>query len=110
MLDVLIKTDDIIDLIDQSDIIKSLKKLKKEIDKNDEVQMLISNFNKHKKKYENDLIITKQLSLAKEELYNHPLIYEYRKLFNELNLSILLFNTKILKLLNNKSNVCNNGV
>ena len=108
MLEVLLKTDEAIELIDQSDTVKRLKQIKEEISTDVEVQKLIKSFKKEKIKYEKDLIITDSLIESKEKLYNHPLISEYRKLYSNISLAISFLNSQIQKLLNYKKKDCNN--
>jgi cell fate (sporulation/competence/biofilm development) regulator YlbF (YheA/YmcA/DUF963 family) len=102
VIDAIIKTDEIINQINKSTIVKRLKELKIIIDNNNEIQILLNDFNDKKKKYESNLITLDALKTSKVNLYNHSVIVEYRKLHSELNLLINKFNKDIIKLLDKK--------
>lgn len=106
MLTVLEKTNETIDIIDNSYIIKRLKELNRLIDNDKEVKLLINDFNKYKDKYYKDNIINDDLISSKKELYNHKYIDEYLKIYNSLNLSIISFNKKLSLLLKSDIHRC----
>jgi cell fate (sporulation/competence/biofilm development) regulator YlbF (YheA/YmcA/DUF963 family) len=101
-MDVMVKVNMIIDIIDNSDIVKQLKELKVVMDEDIDIQILLNNFNISKSKYLNDSIVTKELIEAKERLYEHPVVTKYRKLYSQLNISLVKFNKDLSLLLNNK--------
>lgn len=105
MLDILLNVDNTIDEIGNSIIVKRLKELKSIINNDEKIQTLLNNFREAKEQYESSLIITEKLITSKKNLYNHPIVSEYRTLYGELNLSINKFNKNILKLLNT-NNTC----
>ena len=106
MIEVMSKVDEVINAIDNDISIKRLKYLKSIIDKDSEIQNLLTIFNTHKKEYGVNLIINEELKIAKEELYNHPVVYEYRKLYSELSISLARFNRSILKILDTNNYIC----
>jgi cell fate (sporulation/competence/biofilm development) regulator YlbF (YheA/YmcA/DUF963 family) len=105
VLDILLNVDNTIDEIGNSIIVKRLKELKSIINNDEKIQTLLNNFREAKEQYESSLIITEKLITSKKNLYNHPIVSEYRTLYGELNLSINKFNKNILKLLNT-NNTC----
>jgi cell fate (sporulation/competence/biofilm development) regulator YlbF (YheA/YmcA/DUF963 family) len=106
MIEVITKVDEIIDDINNDDSIKRLKELKIIIDNDKDIQVLLNNFKINKEKYESSNIITEGLILSKKQLYENDTVYEYNKLLNNLNFSLASFNRKILRLIDNKSNIC----
>ena len=84
----------IIDDLENVDVVKRLKEVKKEILSNDKALSLIKKFNKSKELYEkyND---NKSFTNSKKELMNNKLIKEYLELQNEINILILHINNRI---------------
>lgn len=103
---VMVKIDEIIEDINNDDDIKRLKELKIIMDNDKDIQKLLNNFKVNKEKYESNNIITEDLISSKKELYENEIVYEYNKLLNDLNFSLASFNRKILRLIDNKSNIC----
>lgn len=107
MINVLNKVDDTLNIIDKSRLITRLKALKKIMNDDEEIQKLIEIFNVEKAKYQNDGIVTKKLTEAKEELYKNEIVSEYRKLYSELTMMLAKFSKNMSILLNSKKGSCN---
>lgn len=93
----------IIDDIDNNDIKKRLDGIKKEIENNEEIKLLIKNFNEKKELFEkyntkDDFII------AKRKLLSNNIIKEYINIQNEINLLSLKINERLNKI---KSGITN---
>lgn len=100
--EIISKTEETIDIIDNSDIIKRLRELKKIINDDSTIQQLMTDFNNAKKETDN----ISNIKQTKERFYNHPVITEYRKLYSTLNISLLKFNKELSSLLNVKNPTC----
>jgi cell fate (sporulation/competence/biofilm development) regulator YlbF (YheA/YmcA/DUF963 family) len=98
--------EDELDVIDKSDTVKRLKELKILIGSDNDIQDLIASFKRAKKAYEMNEYITEELKTAKEALYNHPVIDEYRHLYAKLDRSFIKFNNHLSSLLKNKVAIC----
>lgn len=108
MDDVFEALDVAIETISNSEIVKELKKKKQLLDNDQEVQQLLDDFIVAKNKYHHKLLSSKELSTIKEKLYKHPLMVEYLKKYNDLNISIVKFNKKISSIFNTRNNHCHN--
>jgi cell fate (sporulation/competence/biofilm development) regulator YlbF (YheA/YmcA/DUF963 family) len=104
MIDVIAKTDEVINTIDKSDIVVRLKELKSIMDNDHNIQDMINAFNQCKRKYEEYFIVNNELTNAKEILYNNPIVSEYRTLYSDLNRYLLKFNKDISLLLDINNN------
>lgn len=109
MINVLNKVDDTLNVLDKSKIVMRLKELKKIMNDDEEIQKLIETFNQEKVKYQNDNIVTKELTEAKEKLYKNEVVSEYRKLYSELNMMLARFSKSLTILLKNEKGSCNNN-
>lgn len=106
MNEVLDKVDQIIDSIDNDELIIELKKLRKQMNEDVKIKVLIEKFTIEKNKYETSHIITDALQKAKQDLYNNEVVAEYRKLYSKLNQSIIIFNKDLNNLIKNKIHNC----
>lgn len=108
MDDVFEALDTAIDAISNSEIVKELKEKKRVLDNTQEVQQLLDDFNYAKNKYHQKLLSSKELSAIKGKLYKHPLMVEYLKRYNDLNISIIKYNKEISSIFNTVNNHCQN--
>lgn len=96
MEEILKKVDDIIIRLKEEDNIKEMGVLKHIINSNSDIQILLHDFNMSK---ESDI----SLSISKVKLYNNSVVKKYLSIQNELDSLILYFNSKLFKLVSNKS-------
>ena len=106
MNEVLYKTDEIIESIDNDKLVVELKKLKNQMNEDEEIKNLIEKFTIEKNKYETSHIITDALQNAKQDLYNNEIVTKYRNLYSKLNQSIIIFNKDLNDLIKNKTHNC----
>lgn len=99
MNEIMTKTFELIDALDQSDIIKNITKYKKQILDNKELQQLIKKGNKEQNEY--------LLREIKQKLYTYPEYKNYMHNYNELMYIVLNINNRFNKLIDNKN--CNRG-
>jgi cell fate (sporulation/competence/biofilm development) regulator YlbF (YheA/YmcA/DUF963 family) len=98
MNEILDKVDNIIFKLKNSKDIKRIYELKSEINSNENINLLLDEFNKSK---END----SNLLYSKNILYNNEIIKEYLSIQNNLDYIILHFNKGLSSLISNK--LCN---
>lgn len=101
MMETITKVDEIIDNINNEEAIKRLEELKIIMDNDKNIQDLLTTFNIYKAKYEVDNLVTKELTESKKNLYENEVVYEYNKIYSNLNFALASFNRKILTLLDN---------
>lgn len=106
MIEIMDKVDEVIEAIDNSDAVKRLKELKSIMDTNPEIIQLLDSFNAAQKKYEQNPNYVEELTAFKKELYNHPVVSEYRKLYSQLNLSFIKFSKETSSLIKVKNPTC----
>jgi cell fate (sporulation/competence/biofilm development) regulator YlbF (YheA/YmcA/DUF963 family) len=108
MTEVIAKVDEVIELIDSDPRVIRIKELKRAMNADADTQKLIHDFQELKARYDQDMIITKELIDAKTRLYDNHIVAEYRELYSHLNLIFIKFNKDIKALLHSKNHSCNN--
>jgi cell fate (sporulation/competence/biofilm development) regulator YlbF (YheA/YmcA/DUF963 family) len=98
MDEILDKVDSIIFKLKNSKDIKRVYELKKEINSNENIKILLNEFNESKENNSN-------LLYSKNRLYNNETIKEYLSIQNNLDYIILHFNKSLSSLISNK--LCN---
>ena len=78
---------ELIDLIDNSSVVKDIKRLKESINKDKALMQKIKAFSRDKDKLDKYELIARR-----QELYQNPLIKEYQTKINELNILIRQIN------------------
>ena len=93
-MDIMNKTYELIDVLDNSDLFKELTIYKEKIINNRELRELIDKANKEKDKY-------KLLSL-KKNLYKYEEYQEYNRIYNEIMYIVMNINSRFKSLFNNE--------
>lgn len=102
--DILSKVDEIISLIENSDIYKKYLQLQQEMKKNKKLMQLINEIKVLEKDYTHKMIGKKELDEKIEELNNYPLYREYKNTLDELNNTYNIIENKINKYFFDKLN------
>ena len=97
-MDIMIKTYELIDTLDNSKLFKELSIYKEQIMNNKELRCLIDKANKETDKY-------KLLSL-KQELYKYDEYNKYNSIYNEIMYIVMDINSRFKSLFNNER-MCN---
>jgi cell fate (sporulation/competence/biofilm development) regulator YlbF (YheA/YmcA/DUF963 family) len=97
------KINDVINLLDDNHNVKELKRLKKAMDNDEQINNLIVNFKLQKEKYEQEKVISEEFVSVKKDLYNHPLVNQYLFYEGRLSYFVLYFNQKMSSLTDFKS-------
>ena len=100
MSEIIEKTYNLLDTLDNSVLIKNLTYHKNKIINNSDILSLV-------KKYNFEENIDKKISI-KKELYKYKDYKEYQKYYNELSLIILKINQKYAEYTNTKEHNCHN--
>lgn len=99
MSEIIEKTYNLLDVLDNSELIKNLTYYKNKLSKNKEILSLVKLYNKETNP---DKLIN-----LKKELYKNEDYYNYQKYYNELYLIILKINKKYSEYTNTKEHNCN---
>ena len=101
---ILSKIDEIISLIENSDIYKKYLLLQNEMQKNKKLMQLINEIKVLEKDYAHKLIKKVELDKKIQELNNYPLYREYRNTLDELNNTFNIIENKINNYFDEKLN------
>ena len=94
------KVKNVIELIDNTDDVIKIKKLKNKINNNEEYLKLMNEFIKNKDSYVNNNSIEEEIIKLREKLFSIEELQEYLKIQNNLRLLSININNIILDVLN----------
>lgn len=94
------KTRDIIELIDNTDEVKKMKKLIIKINNNEEYYKLMNEFLENKESYIKDNLFEEKIKNLRKKLFSINELQEYLKLQNNIRLLSININNIILDVLN----------
>ena len=102
--EILKKIDEIIKLIEESPDYQKYLKLKEEIQKNDEIMLMINKVKVLQKDVTHHIDKEAELNTLNNELNNHPLYREYQNILSDLNNQYSIIENSINKYFQNKLN------